>query len=97
MKDQGTADLKEMSRKYAQMMQEMYTKGMETQRDTATAATRATQPGMTVITPGMGAGGVVQTGSASGSGGRLIVCPNCHAETLEGSKFCENCGHKFFD
>lgn len=97
MKDQGTADLKEMSRQYAQMMQEMYTKGMETQRDTAMAATRATQPGMTVITPGMGAGGVVQTGSAAGQGGRLIVCPNCHAETLEGSKFCENCGHKFFD
>ena len=96
MKDRGITDQKEMSRQYAQMMQEMYNKGMETQRDTATAATRATQPGMTVITPGMGAGGVVQTG-VPGLGGRLVVCPNCHAEMREGNKFCENCGHKFFD
>jgi len=97
MKDQGVTDVKEMSRQYAQMMQEMYNKGMETQRDTAVAAARAGQPGMTVITPGMGTAGVVQTGSAAAPGGRLVVCPNCHAETHEGNKFCENCGHKFFE
>lgn len=26
-----------------------------------------------------------------------IVCPNCHAQAPTGSKFCENCGHQFFN
>jgi hypothetical protein len=97
MKDQGMTDVKEMSREYARMMQEMYNRGMDTQRDTATAAARTGQPGMTVITPGMGSQGVVQTGSTpSGAASRVVICPNCHKETEEGNKFCENCGHKFF-
>jgi hypothetical protein len=94
MKDQNLADLKEMSREYARMIQDMYNKGMETQRDTAS---HAAAPGMTVITPG-GATGVVQTGTGSAPPvPRMVVCPKCHLETAEGNKFCENCGNKFFD
>jgi hypothetical protein len=94
MKDQNLADIKEMSREHARMVQDMYNKGMEMQRDTAS---RAAAPGMTVITPG-GAAGVVQTGPAGEqTKQRIIVCPKCHLETAEGSKFCENCGNKFFD
>jgi hypothetical protein len=63
MKDQGISDIKEMSREHARQMQEMFNRGMETQRDTATAAARSAQPGMTVITPGMGAPTVVQPGA----------------------------------
>jgi hypothetical protein len=62
MKDQGITDIKELSREHARQMQEMFNRGMETQRDTATAAARSAQPGMTVITPGMGAPTVVQPG-----------------------------------
>jgi hypothetical protein len=97
MKDQGITDLKEMSRMYSHMMQDMYTRGMEAQRDTAA---RAGQSGMTVITPGMGPAGVIQTGVPGGGGtaaARMIICPNCHVEVAEGVKFCDNCGRKFFE
>jgi len=99
MKDQGTTDLKEMSRMYAQIMQDMYTRGMEAQRDTAS---RAVQPGMTVIAPGMGPAGVVHTGAPAPPApppapkARVVVCPNCHSEVAEGNKYCETCGHSFF-
>ena len=46
-------------------MQEMYNRGMDTQRDTATAAARSAQPGWTVIGPGMGAATVIQPGTSS--------------------------------
>jgi hypothetical protein len=95
MKDQGIADLKEISREHARMMQEMYYRGMDTQRDTATAATRGAQPTTMVITPGSG---VIEAGGSGLSGHlkRKVLCPECHLETEEGQKFCDNCGHKFF-
>jgi membrane protease subunit (stomatin/prohibitin family) len=98
MKDQSTTELKEMSRENAKMMQEMFNRGMETQRDTAMAAARSGQPTTTVIPAGSG---IVQTGTGS-SGGygqpgiRSIGCPECHLQVQEGQKFCDNCGHKFF-
>ncbi len=95
IKDQGFADLKDMSREYAHMMQEMYNRGMDTQRDTATAAARSAQPGTMVITPGSG---VIQTAGMSQTGaGSVVVCPKCHLKTMEGNKFCDNCGHKFYE
>jgi membrane protease subunit (stomatin/prohibitin family) len=94
MKDQSTADLKEMSREYAHMMQEMFNRGMDTQRDTATAAARSAQPGTMVITPGSG---VVHTSSLGTDAANRIVCPKCHLKTVEGNKFCDNCGHKFYE
>jgi membrane protease subunit (stomatin/prohibitin family) len=113
MKDASTKDLKEMSRDYAKMMQEMYNRGMDTQRDTATAAARSGQPDLTVIATGTGQPGVIHplppnigaaaakppAGTANTGHGhveRVVVCPECHLETAEGAKFCENCGHKFF-
>lgn len=94
MKDQNLTDIKEMSRDHARMVLEMYNKGMETQRDTAS---RAAAPGMTVITSG-GPAGMVQTEQGAGRAKpRMVVCPKCHLETAEGNKFCENCGNKFFD
>jgi len=76
------------------MMQEMYNRGMDTQRDTATAAARSAQPATTVITPGSG---VIQAGAPVSTAERMVVCPNCHLKTIEGNKFCDNCGHKFFE
>jgi hypothetical protein len=94
MKDQSADKAQEMSREYLKMMQEMFNRGLDTQRDTAMAATRATQPGMTVITPGTVTGGV-QTGSARGA--RQIRCPNCDAQRTEGNRYCDACGHKLPD
>jgi hypothetical protein len=112
MKDQGLADIKELSREHARQLQEMFNRGMETQRDTATAAARSAQPGMTVIAPGMGAPAVIQPGmpgaSAFGTnavpGGapetppveRVVVCPKCHTKIAEAQKFCDNCAYQFF-
>ncbi len=103
MKDQGITDLKEMSRDYARMMQEMYNRGMDTQRDTAVATTRAGTPGMTVITPGAGPAGVIHTPEpprppappVPSPAHRKVTCPECGLETEQGPKFCDNCGHKF--
>jgi hypothetical protein len=99
MKDQGIADLKAMSGDYARMMQEMYNRGMETQRDTAMAAARGSQPAMTVVAPGMGPATVIRPDvpapPEAPPAGRKITCPECGVEAAAGPKFCDNCGHKF--
>jgi len=97
MKDQGTADIKEMSREYAKMMQEMYNRGMDTQRDTATAAARSFQPKPDNIIVTSGSGVVHTTGSEGSTPGiRTIGCPQCHVQVEEGHKFCDTCGFKLY-
>ena len=86
-------DSKEQSRDHARIMQEMFNRALDTQRDTAVAATRAGQPGMTVVAPGS-TPPVYQVGA--GGAGRAVLCPSCHREVPAGSNFCENCGHKFY-
>ncbi len=93
MKERSETDFHAFADKAMQRMQEMYNRGMDTQRDTSMAAARSGQPETTVITPGSG---VLQS-----SGGqpvrevRVMVCPECHQKVAEGNKFCDNCGHKF--
>jgi len=111
MKDQGITDIKELGREHARQLQEMYNRGMETQRDTATATARSAQPGMTVITPGGASATVIQPGGSGGSGvsepprprpespppaRRVVLCPKCHQEVDEKQKFCDNCAHQFY-
>lgn len=75
------------------VMQDMFNRAVDTQRDTAVAAARSGQPRMTVVAPGFGPAGVVQAG-----GMRVLVCPKCRAESFEaGRQFCNNCGNKFVD
>jgi hypothetical protein len=106
MREKGIEDIKEMSRDHAKQMQEMFNKGMETQRDTATAAAKATQPDTLVIS----STGAYHAGRIGGPGTlppgrpdtqsvrevRTIVCQQCHQKVDEGQKFCDTCGFKMF-
>jgi hypothetical protein len=84
----------QLMREQSGQMTRFAERALDTMRDTAVATTRAGQPGMTVITPGMGAG-VVHTGAGAATG-RPTHCPKCHRE-VAGQNFCENCGFKFFE
>src|SRR6185503_14149037 len=91
-KDRHAGQSHEVMRANAEQLERLATRAMDTMRDTATAATRAGQPGMTVITPGMSSG-VVQTGAGGGVG--AMKCPKCHHDVPPSQNFCQNCGHKF--
>jgi hypothetical protein len=94
-KDDHAAQLRDMAAASQRTMQQMFEHALNTQRDTAVAATRSgIQPGPTVVVPGMGAAGVVGPGAAGG--GRVVVCPQCHLPVDEGVKFCGNCSHSLY-
>lgn len=102
MQREHAAQMQLAANRNADRLQEMFNRGMDTQRDTAVAAARAGQPAATtIVTPGVGQPGMMIVGSASAgqtSGGtHVVVCQNCHADAAAGSRFCENCGHKFFE
>ena len=95
MKEKGDAEFHAFADKAMQRMQEMYNRGMDTQRDTSVAAARSGQPETTVITPGSG---ILQSSNPYGQPVRevrVMVCPECHQKVAEGNKFCDSCGHKF--
>jgi hypothetical protein len=100
MKDQGITDLKEMSREHARMMQEMFNRGMDTQRDTATAAARSAQPGMTVVVPGIGQPAVIQPGAGGagmpggGIGTQSVGAPIPEPPPPQRVVICPNCRQK---
>jgi hypothetical protein len=85
-------DTARMQQTYAQMMVEMFEKGMDTQRDTASAA--ASRGGASVIYPP--SGGAPSTVDAAGrvSGGAVVICPQCRSRAAETDTYCGNCGKK---
>jgi hypothetical protein len=55
-----------------------------------------------VVVPGSGTTGpqVINTSGGMGPsvvGGEVQVCPKCHAKMPVGTKFCTNCGYRFFE
>jgi len=36
-------------------------------------------------------------GAAAGAPEMNVLCPNCHQQSPAGQKFCDNCGHRFFE
>ena len=42
---------------------------------------------------------MIRAGTPGASGGRSadVVCPQCKRQVPAGSRFCDNCGHKFFE
>lgn len=98
----------EMQMRYAQMMQEMFNKGMDTQRDTASTAASTggmnvafpppgtPQPviqGPAIVQPGVGAAPAQGTPPAEPPA-KVIICPSCRGEVEADAMFCDNCGHK---
>lgn len=102
------ADLNERTQ---QRLQQMYEKGLDSQREGMVDIARATShapaqaPGPTIITtsgggPGYGPQPTIITpgGGPLGSGsGEVQVCPKCRVKSPIGEKYCSNCGHQFFE
>ncbi len=98
----------ELRERTEQRYQEMFNKALDSQREGMVDVVRATgqpqQPsqGPTVIFGPGGATGVgpqvIQPGGHPGVvGGEVQVCPKCHAKMPVGTKFCTNCGYRFFE
>ena len=87
--------------KSTKIMQEMFNKALDTQRDVSVAA--ASQGGNpNVVYPPPNQPGYYppqypspQAGPA-GTGAEAILCPRCKSKTATGQKFCENCGNQMF-
>ena len=98
----------ELRARTEQRYQDMFNKALDSQRDGMVGIAQATshQPqqsqGPTVIFgPGGGLGAVgpqvINPGAAGVVGGEVQICPKCHARMAVGTKFCTNCGYKFFE
>ena len=100
MQAEHSAQIHRAMDKNADRMQEMFNRGMDTQRDTAVATARAGQPAVTVVTQGAGAG-VMPIGSGATPAppvqARVTICPKCNQETAAGNRFCDKCGHRFYE
>ena len=98
----------ELRARTEQRYQDMFNKALDSQRDGMVGIAQATshQPqqsqGPTVIFgPGGGLGAVgpqvINPSAAGVVGGEVQICPKCHARMAVGTKFCTNCGYKFFE
>ena len=88
----GQQQQAELQRSAMEMLKALAERALDTQRDTAVAAARAT-PG------GHPAGaGEASPNPATGQQppGRVALCRNCGMESAIGVKFCHNCGERFF-
>jgi hypothetical protein len=97
----------ELRERTEQRYQEMFNKALDSQRDGMVDIARATShpqtppssPSVVVVPPG-GSPQVINPGGGPGPGvvgGEVQVCPKCHTKMPVGTKFCTNCGYKFFD
>jgi len=90
------AQLTQALQEAARMQQETAFKAMETQKDISVAYARREGPAV-VVTPGIGPA-IVPTGRVGDlSTGEVQVCPRCKVKSPIGSKFCANCGERFYE
>lgn len=92
----SSKDLREAQEANAKRLQEMFDKGLDSQRDTATAFARSPGQPTVVVTPGAGQPTVVQNSATLPSSSEVWVCKSCHRSSPVGTKFCSNCGTAFF-
>jgi hypothetical protein len=106
--EQLVAEQKEMVQAQRQMaddqarrQQELASEALRTQAEVAKAfAASRPAAGPTVVIPGGsmgGYGGSTVIGEGGPSGGEVQICPSCRVKQPVGTKFCTNCGHKFYD
>ncbi len=89
---QSGHQLSDAQQQMMKTMQEMFTKGLEAQRDTASAAARGSSP-QVVYPPGGGLPQVMGVlGTAASAGTRM--CISCGHQIPADNKFCSQCGEK---
>ena len=89
------------------MVQEMFNKALETQRDVSVEAAKSSRPSVVYPPPGSGFAGPGGTGGtgfynvsmdagAKGPEAEVIICQKCRSKVPTGQKFCNNCGNEMF-
>lgn len=87
------------------MMQEMFNKSLETQKEVSIAATHSGQPnilyppyGQPFAGPMSGVNPNQQNVNimAARETPKVVICPKCKLEVPTGQKYCSNCGHEMF-
>jgi hypothetical protein len=77
--------------KSTKIMQEMFNKALDTQRDVSVAAAQSGHPN--VVYPPQGHSPIYTT-PVTHSGITYIICPKCDTKGSKGEKFCNNCGNE---
>lgn len=90
------ADKDKMTGETMKMIQEMYNKALETQRDVSVAAAQGRGPTTVYPPPGQPGFYVPPGTTASPIGAEVIICPKCKTKVFPGQKFCNNCGNEMF-
>lgn len=76
--------------KSTKIMQEMFNKALDTQRDVSVAAAQSGQPN--VVYPPSGHSPIYTTPVAP-AGVTFIICPKCNTKGSKG-EYCNNCGNE---
>ncbi len=90
----------EMVEAQGRRQQEMFAEALRTQAEVAKAFAGSRPAAPTVVIPGAGMAGYgspTVIGEGGMAGGEVQICPSCRVKQPVGTKFCTNCGHKFFD
>ena len=87
------ADKDKMSADTMKMVQEMFTKSLETQRDVSVAAAQSPKPHVVYPPPGQPGFYMPPT---SPVGAEVIICQKCKTKVPVGQKHCNNCGNEMF-
>jgi hypothetical protein len=80
--------------KSMKIMQEMFNKSLEMQRDVSVAAVVARPPAVVYPPPGQPGSYSAPVTPVSSAGAEVIICPKCKTKVLTGEKYCTNCGNE---
>jgi hypothetical protein len=104
---QSTREAQATHKETLQMMRDLMSEALRTQRDTAVAAAQGREtPGPSVIFPPPGSGAAVVSSVVSNPAPApapaapaqtpgMVDCPQCRVKSPDGSQFCGNCGFRF--
>lgn len=80
--------------KSIKIMQEMFNKSLEMQRDVSVAAVGARPPAVVYPPPGQPGFYATPVTPISPAGAEVIICPKCKTKVPTGQKYCTNCGNE---
>lgn len=82
--------------KSMKMMQEMFNKSLETQRDVSVAAAQGPKPHVVYPPPGQPGFFTTPVTPVIPGGTEVVVCAKCKSKVPTGQKYCTNCGNEMF-
>jgi hypothetical protein len=82
--------------KSTKIMQEMFNKALETQRDVSVAAAQGVTPNVVYPPPGQAAIPFTPVTPVAQAGAEVVICSKCKSKSTPGQKYCNNCGNEMF-